>query len=410
MINVDTLAPHYPSPSLLTATQLISLHLHLHRPLRDGDSLDPFFGPYISVLPRDFESHPVTWLVEGRWDGVGTELLESLPPSAMLALRLVCRKFWDDWAVVRHYMQRHPCVIQKSTRTELKTVDRNSVDSNSDFLWAWLNVNTRCIYYRLSASRSDPDNLTMCPILDFANHTNTSRHMSPVPTDPRPWNTPSSSKQMGDCTFLSPRDVVQGGEEIYLCYGAHANRTLFVEYGFINELPEAAAMSEEYNGEVDVQDIIEQLYEDKGALGTWMKSILEDNGYWGDWTLHSSPSPAYPSFRLIAALRLYHVNFRPAASTMVREQDLEPWRDTLLGQRNIVSEENETSWRETLIQICEILIRRAETGICGLAELNVDLRNVSWFMWMQDNIRALWQEEAFVAAAVAKSVQQGVQF
>jgi len=95
---------------------------------------------------------------------------------------------------------------------------------------------------------------------------------------------------------------------------------------------------------------------------------------------------------------------------MVREQDLEPWRDTLLGQRNIVSEENETSWRETLIQICEILIRRAETGICGLAELNVDLRNVSWFMWMQDNIRALWQEEAFVAAAVAKSVQQGVQF
>jgi hypothetical protein len=80
---------------------------------------------------------------------------------------------------------------------------------------------------------------------------------------------------------MSHRDVVQGGEEIYLCYGAHANRTLFVEYGFINELPEAAAMSDEYNGEVDVQDIIEQLYEDKGALGMWMKSILEDNGYWG---------------------------------------------------------------------------------------------------------------------------------
>ena len=129
-----------------------------------------------------------------------------------------------------------------------------------------------------------------------------------------------------------------------------------------------------------------------------------------DWTLHNSPSPAYPSFRLITALRLYNVTFRPAANIVEREEDLEPWRDTLLGQRNIVSEENETSWRETLIQICEILIRRAGTGICGLAMLNVDFKSASWFAWMQDNIRALWQEEAFVAAAVAKSVRQGVQF
>jgi hypothetical protein len=105
MMNVKTLAPHYPSLSDLTATQLISLHLLLHRPIRDGESLDPFFGPYISVLPRDFDSHPVTWLVEeGRRDYVGTEFLESLPPSAMLALRKVCRKFWDDWSAVRSYM------------------------------------------------------------------------------------------------------------------------------------------------------------------------------------------------------------------------------------------------------------------------------------------------------------------
>jgi hypothetical protein len=120
----------------------------------------------------------------------------------------------------------------------------------------------------------------MCPILDFANHTNTSKSMSPFPPDPRSWATPSS-KQKGDLAFLAPRDGIHAGEEVFLCYGAHANRTLFVEYGFINELPEAAAMSDVFCGEVDVQDIVERLFEGKGVLGIRMKSILEENCYWG---------------------------------------------------------------------------------------------------------------------------------
>jgi hypothetical protein len=78
----------------------------------------------------------------------------------------------------------------------------------------------------------------------------------------------------------------------------------------------------------------------------------------------------------------------------------------------MISEENEKSWRETLIQICETLIKRSEIAICGLEVVTLDrgLRNVSWHTRMQDNIKGLWQEEAWVAAAVAKSVQQGVQF
>ena len=104
MINVQTLAPHYPSPSSLTAVQLISLHLLLHRPTHDSQSLDPLFGPYISVLPRGFASHPLTWLVEGQRQGAGIILLECLPPSATTALRQVFCKFRDDWKAVRQYM------------------------------------------------------------------------------------------------------------------------------------------------------------------------------------------------------------------------------------------------------------------------------------------------------------------
>lgn len=105
--------------------------------------------------------------------------------------------------------------------------------------------------------------------------------MSPVPLDPRTWTSPVGSKRRGELTFLSPRETLQAGEEVYLCYGAHTNRTLLVEYGFVGELCEDAASSDEYNGEVDVQDIVETLFAKKGPLGLWMKSILEESGYWG---------------------------------------------------------------------------------------------------------------------------------
>jgi hypothetical protein len=129
-----------------------------------------------------------------------------------------------------------------------------------------------------------------------------------------------------------------------------------------------------------------------------------------DWTLHGSPSPAHPSFRLITVLRLYHVAFITESSTVARKEDFKRWQDTLLGRRTIVSEENETSWRETLLYICETLVKRADVGTSGLLTLNLDFRSISWLAWMQDNIQALWREESSVAAAVSESVRQGVQF
>jgi len=118
-------------------------------------------------------------------------------------------------------------------------------------------------------------------------------------------------KKAGDFTFLAPRDVLQEGEEIYLCYGAHANRTLFVEYGFINELRETTPVLDEFNGEVDVQDILERLFEDRGTLGMWMKSVLEDNGYWGyvislGFTFRPSPIPRQPVTGRCTALPALH--------------------------------------------------------------------------------------------------------
>jgi len=223
-----------------------------------------------------------------------------------------------------------------------------------------------------------------------------------MPSDTKHW-----SKKRLDLTFLSPRDVIQEGEEVYLSYGAHANRTLFVEYGFVNKMSETAIPSDQRNGEIDVQDIVEQLFK---ARDQWMEDILIEKGYWGDWTLHASPKPAHPSYRLITALRLYHLLPSSTPSALSRDELIGPWQDTLLGQRDLVSEENEAAWRGTLARICEILMRRAEAGISALEVHTHAAGRVPWLAWMLDNIRTLWMEEAVVAAAVAKSIREEEQF
>jgi len=107
-INIETLG-HYPRSNLLTATQLISLHLMLHRPIGGHESDDPNFGPYISMLPREFGSHPLTWVVHQSLGVASREeckLMKLLPPSVLAELLLLEKRFWTDWEVVRQYMVR----------------------------------------------------------------------------------------------------------------------------------------------------------------------------------------------------------------------------------------------------------------------------------------------------------------
>jgi hypothetical protein len=115
--------------------------------------------------------------------------------------------------------------------------------------------------------------MALCPILDFANHTPLSTHMSPLLPDPL---VPSTGR---DYTLLSPTAaVIQSDDELYLTYGPHSNKTLFIEYGFINQ---SSNMPPNLHGEVDVQATVERLFDERDALGDWMKHRLMDEGYWG---------------------------------------------------------------------------------------------------------------------------------
>ncbi|KAG6329835.1 hypothetical protein ID866_9252, partial [Astraeus odoratus] len=246
-----------------------------------------------------------------------------------------------------------------------------------DFLWAWLNaVNTRCIYYRLKPSKSDPDNLTMCPVLDFANHSPDRSNMSPGPTKADIWNVaPVPMIGEGLRFFSLDNTTIQENDEILLTYGPHSNKTLFVEYGFVIGTQGTTTVPQ---GEVDVQDIIEEKIAG-GRYGYLVKDLLVAESYWGDWVMFSGPDHAQPSWRLIMTLRLHNLL---ATLDPATEDAIQLWRNVVAGKQERVSDGNERSCRESVLHTCEAIINRARRSL----EVTVGHLHV------QHHIRALWAE------------------
>lgn len=103
-----------PSSHLpLTSTQLLTLHLALHRPdpTETSDApptghpslpADPW-GPYLRTIPARFDEHPLTWIVDvdaaaeikpARPVSSLARLAECLPRKTGLLLDDVERRFW----------------------------------------------------------------------------------------------------------------------------------------------------------------------------------------------------------------------------------------------------------------------------------------------------------------------------
>ncbi|EKM55430.1 uncharacterized protein PHACADRAFT_94457 [Phanerochaete carnosa HHB-10118-sp] len=378
---------------------MITLHLVLHRPEKDSISRDPNWGPYLSTLPREFSSHPMTWAVRNHF-GLETalekDLLSLLPSAVMSALgERVCR-FAADWKAICSYVPS--CTLLTRIYP--------------------LVVNTRCVYYQLDPSSLAPENLTLCPVLDFANHRPHDTHIIPVsPSSIFPPTPGSSSKGRhglgGDYTFMASSETpVHQDEELFLRYGGHSNRMLFVEYGFVNLWNEGECTGGQFDGEVDVQDMMEELFVVKGATGGTLKDALEEEGYWGDWTMHSQPTPAHPSYRLVSALRLLHAAADDATEDVL-DRALEQWRAVLWGQVEQISEENEKAWRNTLPLMCQRIARKARAEIQSMQRHGLQpngLEDPAWKGWMLKNIDMLWREEYEVAEAVGESVRVGVDF
>lgn len=124
--------------------------------------------------------------------------------------------------------------------------------------------------------------MTMCPILDFANHTNHLPHTYPRPSQAELRNQAPSNSIGEDFVLLSPKDkTLSPGEEVFLKYGAHSNQTLFTEYGFINHLDTEALRDGRVDCEADVLWRMRRFFAKRGNIGKWMEELLRREGYWG---------------------------------------------------------------------------------------------------------------------------------
>lgn len=133
------------------------------------------------------------------------------------------------------------------------------------------------------------------------------------------------------------------------------------------------------------------------------------NVYGSDWTMHSSPEPAHPSYRLMMALRLCAIASNHNDLSPEYNEDIRKWKEVLYGQAETISEVNERLWRATLLHICETIIERAREGIrkCSTLDLSEFQEPPSWITFQAHNIGNLWREELEVAAAVARSLRDG---
>lgn len=132
-----------------------------------------------------------------------------------------------------------------------------------------------------------------------------------------------------------------------------------------------------------------------------------------DWTLHCTPATAYPSYRLITALRLYHI-FSDDVNLVPPDSDhmVDMWRDVTLGKRDAISEENESRWRWTLERLCNEMIQDAKRGIIKVRDIQVidPSGENSWVEFAKVSIEMLWREEMDVGCAVLKSLEEGADF
>jgi len=158
-----------------------------------------------------------------------------------------------------------------------------------------------------------------------------------------------------------------------------------------------------------------------------LQGVLERWDYWQNWSIHTQPSPAHPSYRLLTVLRLICLPAAAHASILrdpsstpsdprlpwepFADDTLDRWKATALGLTDSVSDHNERRIREILASIC---IQLQELSHITLAQLDEDriLKKAceSWASHGSSCVRELWSEVRDVSTQVHQSITRGVDF
>ncbi|KAG0367809.1 SET domain-containing protein 4 [Gamsiella multidivaricata] len=172
---------------------IIALHIALlvQAPEKSG------WLPYLRMLPKKFDTMPVRY---------PQELFDLLPQNAQAHVKKQKAKIMADYKATLQFLQSNSDLLTQPLQYE-------------EYEWAWLVVNTRCIY--LDAKKQvAADNIALAPMLDFLNHTHDAKTEGFFCT---------KTKSYKIRTLLPYKK----GEQVFINYGPHDNCFILVEYGFV---------------------------------------------------------------------------------------------------------------------------------------------------------------------------------
>ncbi|UZJ56886.1 hypothetical protein CBS101457_006206 [Exobasidium rhododendri] len=331
---------------------------------RGGTAAEDRIEELLCSFPPDYPTFPIMWQIIVQAESSSSDetmqacraLLEALPAHVAHLCDRVYKRFVKDVRAIRVSVEREGKTLQLPEKHLPLT----------DLGWAWCSVNSRCVFVPLGL-KPHQDNFTLAPLLDMANHTMKKDLECKVT-----WTSTGGLQLRAPAKSHRPQGFLPG-QEVMITYGAHSNGTLLSEYGFT--LPSTtSSRPTSWDGnpfaEVNVDAMVEaELLEEKDEQARYKKSrLLQEHGYWKDYTIHPFPSPAHPSHRLLIALRLIAIpllglpSSQPSSSTAKRqrvqneENNVKKWEDMLMGHTDIIDKENEAAVIAILLRICDKIL------------------------------------------------------
>lgn len=257
---------------------------------------------YLQMVPKNYDNMPICWDI----DDVPVELREKVQEQRKVLL--------NDYKTTCGLLKDGSTTVTDSTQIPFQL-----------YQWAWLTVNTRCLYTQISPHSSQ--NITLSPVIDLLNHTADNSKACVMKWD----------ILQGMSIHTGPDVSYEPGDEIFITYGHHPNSFLAIEYGFAMDNnahesldlgPALPLLCETYkykqndneknkNEPEDLQSLTDlaepQSKRQRTDTATQkLTDFLSKIGYLGDYTI--SDSSSYISFRtVIAAIAIAHQsNPRPA--------------------------------------------------------------------------------------------------
>ncbi|CAO3650825.1 unnamed protein product [Cunninghamella blakesleeana] len=355
LISNNLLHKEYGSHPLSTH-QILAFHLVIL--LVKDTKENKWWKPYLDLLPSHFNTLPVTF---------PTVLLKHLPKGLAEEVSLQRKKIKEDYQACIRFMKSRPSLLPFLSHVTFKKYE-----------WAWLCVNTRCIHVSTGDKTAKGGDIAMAPLLDFLNHTDEARIESKF----------NQQTQSFEIKTLIP---YRKGEQVFINYGPHDNQSLLKEYGFV--------LSENgYNFvslDKEVFDLFPQI--EKSSQGrTVKKNILEQYGYYGDYTIKKDEI----SFRLLNALRLLAIPF----NTTGFHQSQLIWYDVIMGIHEIIDNSNEKKMYELLKTICTQAYIEAKEEQLSLNDTSF-LEDPSIHPFALLFLKQIWKESIEILEQVLYSVE-----